>query len=102
MTASARHLTRWHSTNSDNPIEFEGIPLPDLNENSAIEYHNVCITYLREVLNDPKKTLNQDALIAATILRYHEQLDSKSVPHYSSATCSKKTRGAAFKHEAEV
>jgi hypothetical protein len=77
VTASARHLTRWHSANSDKPIEFEGIPLPDLNDASAIEYHNMCITHLRDILNGPKRTINQDALIAATILRYHEQIDGK-------------------------
>ncbi|KIW27410.1 uncharacterized protein PV07_07148 [Cladophialophora immunda] len=76
LTASARHLTRLHSTHSNRPVEFEGTPLPDLNENSAIEYHNICISYLMEVLNDPKKTINQDALIAATILRFHEQIDT--------------------------
>ncbi|KIW97330.1 uncharacterized protein Z519_02722 [Cladophialophora bantiana CBS 173.52] len=76
LTASARHLTRLHSALSDKPVEFEGTPLPDLNENSAIEYHNICISYLMEVLNDPKKTINQDALIAATILRFHEQIDT--------------------------
>ncbi|EXJ72394.1 uncharacterized protein A1O5_04898 [Cladophialophora psammophila CBS 110553] len=79
LTASARHLTRLHSAHSDKPVEFEGTPLPDLNENSAIEYHNICISYLMEVLNDPK-TINQDALIAATILRFHEQIDSESPP----------------------
>ncbi|OAP61252.1 hypothetical protein AYL99_03453 [Fonsecaea erecta] len=76
LTASARHLTRLHSTHSKRPVEFEGTPLADLNENSAVEYHNLCISYLMEVLNDPKKTINQDALIAATILRFHEQIDT--------------------------
>jgi len=79
LTASARHLTRqWLHKNPDKPVEFDGIALPELNENSAIQYHNICISYLMDVLNDPKHTINQDALIAATILRFHEQIDSKS------------------------
>lgn len=78
LTASARHLTqKWYQGHPGKLVEFEGICLPELDGNSAILYHNICISYLREVLNDPKQTINQDALIAATILRFHEQIDSE-------------------------
>jgi hypothetical protein len=78
LTASARHLTqKWYQCHPGKPVEFEGVCLPELDENSAILYHNICISHLTKVLNDPKQTINQDALIAATILRFHEQIDSK-------------------------
>ena len=78
-TASARHLTRLsYKKNPSTVVEFNGIPLPGLDEDSAIHYHNVCISYLIEVSNDPAQTYNEDALTAATILRFYEQVDSKS------------------------
>ena len=60
-------------------VEFNGFPLPDLDEDSAIHYHNTCISYLVNVSNDSSKSYNEDALAAATILRFYEQVDSKSI-----------------------
>jgi hypothetical protein len=77
-TASARHLTRLsHRVNSTQIVEFEGFPLPGLDERTAIRYHNVCISYLVAISNDPAQSYNEDALTAATILRFYEQLDSE-------------------------
>ncbi|KAF9872147.1 hypothetical protein CkaCkLH20_10484 [Colletotrichum karsti] len=57
-------------------IEFHGIPLPELNKESAIHYHNKCISYLMDTSTDPANPCNDDALTAITILRYHEQVDT--------------------------
>lgn len=76
-TASARHLTRlWHKQNAGRVVEFNGIPLPGLNDETAIHYHNRCISYLIEISNDPAQSYNEDALTAATILRFYEQIDT--------------------------
>lgn len=77
-TASARHLTRlWNKQHSGSTVEFEGIPLIGLDDQTAVRYHNVCINYLIEISNDPAQSYNEDALTAATILRFYEQIDSK-------------------------
>lgn len=76
-TASARHLTRlWHKQHSGTVVEFEGIPLHGLEDHTAIHYHNKCINYLIEISNDPTQSYNEDALTAATILRFYEQIDT--------------------------
>lgn len=81
FTASARHLTRlWHKKNTGNIVQFQGIPLPGLDDQTAIHYHNRCINYLIEISNDPAQSYNEDALTAATILRFYEQIDSKCDP----------------------
>jgi len=77
-TASARHLTRVVSREDPNqPFEFNGIPLPNLEEDSAIYYHNTCISYLLNLSNYPEQAYIEDTLTAATALRYYEQIDSK-------------------------
>lgn len=78
LTASAGHLTKiWWEKSPHAVIEFNGIPLPGLDDKSAVRYHNVCISHLIEISNDPTQTYNEDALTAATILRFFEQIDSK-------------------------
>lgn len=85
FTASARHLTRlWRNKNSAATVEFQGTPLPGLDDQTAIHYHNRCINYLIEISNDPGQSYNEDALTAATILRLYEQIDSK---HYHRLIC---------------
>ncbi|KAF5625047.1 major facilitator superfamily transporter [Fusarium sp. NRRL 52700] len=76
-TASARFLTRVSSLQDpDRVIEYAGIQLPDLNMESAIHYHNKCISHLMGVSADPINSCSDDALAAITILRYHEQVDT--------------------------
>lgn len=78
-TASARHLTRlWNKQNPGTTVKFDGVDLTGLDDQTAIQYHNVCINYLIEVSNDPTQSYNEDTLTAATILRFYEQIDSKS------------------------
>lgn len=72
-TASARHLTRLSQRDDRTQmVQFEGIPLPGLDERTAIRYHNVCISYLVAISNDPEQDNNDDALTATTILRSYE------------------------------
>jgi hypothetical protein len=86
-TASARHLARiWSKQYPNQVVEFHGIPLPDLDEESAIHYHGVCISYLIEVSKDPSKSYNEDALAAATILRFYEQVNGEH-PQPRRLTC---------------
>lgn len=77
-TASAGHLTRLAACrhDSNNVVIFDGIPLPGITSDSAIRYHDVCISYLIELSHDPKEEYNEDVLAAATILRFYEQIDS--------------------------
>ncbi|KAK7442823.1 hypothetical protein Landi51_09371 [Colletotrichum acutatum] len=76
-TASARFLTQiWSKKPSNQVIEFNGIPLPDLDKESAIHYHSKSISYLMDTSTDPANPCTDDALTAITILRYHEQVDT--------------------------
>ena len=75
--ASARFLTKKFQKSSSDIVEFDGISLPNLHKESAIHYHNDCIKYLMEALSGPDNVCSDDALTAITILRYHEQVDSK-------------------------
>ncbi|KAL0932699.1 MFS monosaccharide transporter [Colletotrichum truncatum] len=76
-TAAARFLTQlWSKKAPGQVIEFSGVPLPDLNKESAIHYHNKCIYYLMDTSTDPAHPCTDDALTAITILRYHEQVDT--------------------------
>ncbi|KAH8816522.1 hypothetical protein F5884DRAFT_226516 [Xylogone sp. PMI_703] len=76
-TASARYLTQiWSRKRSDQVVEYHGMQLPGLNKESAIHYHNICISYLMDVSANPADSCTDDALTAITILRYHEQVDT--------------------------
>ncbi|KAF6826679.1 hypothetical protein CPLU01_09534 [Colletotrichum plurivorum] len=66
----------WLKKTRGQVIEYNGIPLPDLNKDSAVHYHSKCISYLMNTSTDPDNPCNDDALTAITILRYHEQVDT--------------------------
>lgn len=77
-TASARYLYQLHSqSNLPGVIEYNGVKLPKLSERSSVLYHNICISYLRGMANDPTALQSGDVLAAITILRFHEQVDSR-------------------------
>ncbi|KAF2995475.1 hypothetical protein E8E14_003132 [Neopestalotiopsis sp. 37M] len=77
-TAAARYLYQVCSEqNPGSQVEYDGIPLPDLTEKSALHYHNACIPFLIEVMNDASISADTEVLIAITILRYHEQVDTQ-------------------------
>lgn len=88
FTASAGHLTRPSSPhrNSNNVIIYNGLPLPCLRYDSAIRYHDICISHLIQVSKDPSGDFNEDVLAAATILRFFEQIDGKE--HFISFSTS--------------
>ncbi|KAI1128031.1 hypothetical protein F5Y10DRAFT_183793 [Nemania abortiva] len=74
-TAAAGYLTILQSAQDpEGMVHYNGIPLPDLNKESTIHYHNTCIAYMIDYLNHPWDPLD-DVLIAIPILRYHEQVD---------------------------
>lgn len=75
-TASAGHLTRLAACQGDpNHIVFDGIRLHGLTADTAVRYHDTCISYLIELSNDPNEQYNEDILTASTILRFYEQID---------------------------
>ncbi|KAF2626380.1 hypothetical protein BU25DRAFT_343956, partial [Macroventuria anomochaeta] len=80
-TVSSRLLTsRWYSkTPKPTTLYYENIPLPDLDEHSAIHYHNACLGLLMDFADTPADEANAEAravaLAATTILRTYEQLD---------------------------
>jgi hypothetical protein len=64
-------------TNSNSPFTFDGFVLADLNEHTAIHYHNKCIPYLMQSADSSSIASKGETLAAATILRFYEQIDSK-------------------------
>jgi len=82
-TVSSRRLTSWWYRKAPKPttVHYNDIPLPDLDENSAIHYHNACLGLLMDFANVPIDAANAearaDALAATTILRTYEQMDGK-------------------------
>lgn len=86
LTASAGHLTRLASRRcTDTVVEFNGIKLPRLTVDSAVYYHDTCISYLLELSKDPNEQYNEDVLTAATILRFYEQIDGETIS--AARTC---------------
>lgn len=84
-TLSARHLTSLcHRRNPGSTVYFEGNRLSDLTADSAIHYHNACLSLLMDFTSTEADETNAerraDALAATTILRNYEQLDSKQNP----------------------
>ncbi|OJI82503.1 hypothetical protein ASPTUDRAFT_124398 [Aspergillus tubingensis CBS 134.48] len=81
FTASAGHLTRLASCRRGKEVNLaNGVSLR-LNPEAAIRYHDICISYLLEISNDPREEYNEDVLTAATILRFYEQIEAPSLGH---------------------
>lgn len=77
FTAAARHVTRLpRYKTSSGVIKIYGIPLPDLNYETALRYHQACLAYLIELSKDPVHVQDETLLAAAVILRYYEELDA--------------------------
>ncbi|KAL5341079.1 hypothetical protein BJX70DRAFT_74541 [Aspergillus crustosus] len=76
LAASARHLTRVpnHRTPSG-AIQYDGRVVEELNDETALHYHNKCIHDLLALAADPEHTRNEDLLAAAIILRFYEEVD---------------------------
>ena len=77
FTISARILFRLRKfRNAAGVIEWRGVVLPNLTQESAVYFHNECIRELLKLSMDPQQVHNQDLLIAATILRTDEEMDA--------------------------
>ncbi|KAJ3560159.1 hypothetical protein NPX13_g9402 [Xylaria arbuscula] len=76
-TAASGYLTIVQSAQDpDGIVHYNGIPLPNLRKESTIKYHNSCISYMIDCLNNPQDPFD-DVLIAIPLLRYHEQIDTQ-------------------------
>lgn len=83
LTASAGHLARLMACRGKSSIaviEVSGIKLPGLTMDTAVRYHDICISFLLELSKDPNEQYNEDIITAATILRFYEQIDGESLP----------------------
>ncbi|KAL4899597.1 hypothetical protein BDW74DRAFT_188983 [Aspergillus multicolor] len=77
-TASAGHLIRLaHCPEGPGrTVSVDGLPLPNVTPETAIRYHDICISHLLQISKDPKEEFNEDVLAAATILRFYELIDA--------------------------
>lgn len=77
LTTSARHLIRLpRHRNGSGDVEWQGHRLPELTEESALDYHTACIRDLLALSMDPEQIHNEDLLAAAIILRTDEEMDA--------------------------
>lgn len=76
FTASARHLTRLQKYSRPPGVQWNDHFLPDLNTETTIRYHNECISNLIQLSMDPDQLHNENLLAAASILRWHEEVDA--------------------------
>ena len=74
-TASARHLSRLDQYRKDNELKYLGNRLPELQIETAIEYHTRCIEHLAVVSHDPDAVFDENLLAASVILRLYEEID---------------------------
>lgn len=75
FTASAGHLTRLASCRRGKGVNLANAVSLRLSTEAAILYHSICISYLLEKSKDPREEYNEDVLMAATILRFYEQIE---------------------------
>jgi hypothetical protein len=76
-TASARHLCRLDEYKTDNVVEYQGKRLADLQIETAVEYHSLCIEHLVSVSDDPEALSDENLLVASIILRFYEEVDGR-------------------------
>lgn len=77
-TASAGNLIRMNSRHRlGRPPQHGGIELPNLDEQAVVNYHNTCKSLFNELSHDQSSVYDENALAAATILRYHEQINGR-------------------------
>lgn len=75
---SARSLARLEKYRTPRGIQWQDQLLPDLQPETAIRYHNECITHLIRLSNDPEQIHDENLLAAAVVLRMYEEADCKS------------------------
>jgi hypothetical protein len=76
-TISTRLLYRLPQyRNSDGIIEWNGITILGLTEETAVYFHNQCIKDLIRLSTDPEQVHSQELLAATFILRTDEEIDA--------------------------
>ncbi|KAK5427759.1 hypothetical protein LTR34_008701 [Exophiala xenobiotica] len=76
LAASARHLTRVQRSGAGHVYYYDGEIVPDLNDETALHYHNECIRDLLTRSMDPDQTRDASLLAAAIVLRFYEEIDA--------------------------
>lgn len=76
-TASARHLCRLDQYRKGTEVEYMGHRLPNLQIETAVEYHSRCIEHLVSVSSDPDAVFDENLLAASIILRFYEEVDGE-------------------------
>ena len=77
FTLAAHRLFRMSKyRTTDGTIRYQGINLRELKASTAINYHNASLAYLIQLSADSRHVTDEDLLMAAVILRYHEELDT--------------------------
>lgn len=77
-TASARHLCRLDQYKKDDgSVEYLEKCLADLQIETAVEYHSLCIEHLVSVSDDPEAVFDENLLVASIILRFYEEVDGQ-------------------------
>jgi hypothetical protein len=80
-TASARHLCRLDEYKVDGIVEYQGKRLADLQIETAVEYHSLCIEHLVSVSDDAEALFDENLLVASIILRFYEEVDGTFQPY---------------------
>lgn len=75
-TASARHLCRLDQYRNENAVQYLDKVLPDLQIQTAVEYHSRCIEHLVALSDDPEAVFDENLLVASIILRFYEEVDA--------------------------
>ena len=77
FTLAAHHLfslSKYKTT--DGIVRYQGVNLHELKASTAINYHNASLAYLIPLSADASHVTDENLLMAAVILRYHEELDA--------------------------
>ena len=67
FTVAARHLS---------------LSRPGYDPYAADRYHEICLAYLRRVINDPAMVMDENLFAATVVLRFLEEIDSKFNYHF--------------------
>lgn len=79
LTIAARNMSRnKRFRNSEGIVEWKGRPIPELNEDFAVPYHNDCIRNLLQLSLDPHKRHDENLLAAVLALRTDEEMGYNS------------------------
>ena len=61
---------------TDGVVRYQGISLHALKASTAINYHNASLAYLIPLSADTSHVTDENLLMAAVVLRFHEELDA--------------------------